>query len=101
MRGVFCQKNPSQIEWIHHISGANESAAEPADCRATYDGMIRKPAGHDVSLPDDHFTFHVWVECASVVVRAFFLCDVAPRCSRPDSTGIKTRLLAYPSAVAV
>ena len=28
-----------------------------------------------------------------VVVRAFFPCDVAPRCSLADGTGIKSRLL--------
>src|SRR5260370_4196377 len=54
-----------------------------------------------VALLNDQFTFHVRVECAGVVVRAFRPCDVAPRCSRLHAAGIESRLLAWPSAVAV
>src|SRR5262249_35252654 len=45
------------------------------------------------ALLNDQFTFHIRVECAAVVVRAFLPCDVAPRCSRLDSAGIENRLL--------
>jgi hypothetical protein len=76
-----------------HISVPIKELPDLADCRATYDGIIRDPQVVAVLLLDDHFTLHVWVECAGVVIRAFFLCNVAPRCSRLDGTGIESRLL--------
>ena len=47
-----------------------------------------------VVLLNDQFTVHVGVECAGVVVGAFDLCDIAPRCTRLDGAGIENRLLA-------
>src|SRR5260221_3204742 len=50
-----------------------------------------------VALLNNQFTFHVRVACADVVVRAFLPCDVAPRCSRVDGAGIKSRRLGFVS----